>query len=99
MRRLGMLAPTAIGIIAVVWLTFSWFEAGSEIEVLCSTFHAGLEEQSVRRTLETGEYLRYQVIATTEGSRIDIDRLYNLGTSTCIVEFSHEGVVTEARLE
>ena len=98
-KALGILIFAMVGITTVAWLTFSWFEAGTEVEILCSNFHAGLSEQSVLQTLETGEYLRYQIISNAQGKRIEINSLYNLGSSNCIVEFTTDGTVFQARLE
>ena len=92
-KTLGLSVLATAGVLTVTWLTFSWFESGSEVEVLCANFHAGLDETNVRETLETGEYLRYRVSDTPGGTRMEIDSLYNLGTTRCIVEFSAGAVV------
>lgn len=44
----------ALGVLAVVWLVFSWFEAGKEIRILCSEFHVGMQREHVVHVLETG---------------------------------------------
>ncbi len=93
-RRLPLkLALVALGVLAVVWLGFSWFEAGKEVRVLCSGFHTGMERESVVRTLETGDYLRYRSQADP-GDRIFVDSLYDLGSSRCVIEFEDGRVVS-----
>ena len=88
MSLVRKLAALALGLIVVVWLVFSWFEADKEIGALCSTFHAGMEHEHVVRMLETGEYLRFRTEADTANEpAILVDSLYNLRSSSCVIEF------------
>ena len=86
MRFARKLVLAALGLLAVVWLVFSWFEAGKEIRILCSGFHSGTERKHVVHTLETGEYLRYRSEAGAD-SPIVADSMYNLRMSRCVIEF------------
>jgi hypothetical protein len=86
MRLARKLALAALGLLVVVWLVFSWFEAGKEISILCSEFHSGMEREHVVHTLETGDYLRYRHEAGVD-SPIVVDSLYNLRSSRCVIEF------------
>ncbi len=93
MRFAIKLVLAALGLLAVVWLVFSWFEAGKEIRILCSGFHAGMEREHVVHTLDTGEYLRYR----TEGGADDpilSDSPYNLRSSRCVIEFENGRVLS-----
>ncbi len=87
------LALVALGVLAVAWLVFSWFEAGTEIRVLCSMFHPGMEREHVVHTLETGEHLRYRSKSDSDDP-ILVDSLYNLGSSRCVVELEDGRVVS-----
>ena len=94
MRLAPKIAFTALVVVAILWLVFSWFEAEQEVRILCSMFHSGLEREQVVRTLQTGEYLRYRTEAGADGSTISVDSLYNLGSSRCVIEFESDRVVS-----
>lgn len=85
-----MKAKLAVGIglgtLTLAWIVFSWFEAGTEIRVLCSQFRAGMSRAEVVSVLETGEYLRYRG-DTGANEAIFIDSLYGLGSTRCVVVF------------
>jgi len=89
----------AVCVALVGWLAFSWFEARSEVEVLCSNFHVGTKEQEVLRTLETGEYMRYQITRLDAGKRIDVNSPYDLGNRNCVILLSQDDQVTNAYVE
>jgi hypothetical protein len=88
------LAAIAIVAIAAAWLVFSWFEADTEIRVLCSMFHPGLEREHVVHTLDTGEHLWYRTDADSVDAPILVDSLFNLRLSRCVVEFEAGRVVS-----
>lgn len=92
-------AAVTLVIVAAAWLIFSWFEAGKEISVLCSLFEEGQTLAEVERTLETGHYLRYQITETESGQRIDVESIYNLGTTRCIIEVAGDRVISTAYVE
>ena len=82
-----------------VWLVFSSFEGATEVEVLCANFSPGTSLETVREVLETGEYLRYVTEASPAGDRIVVDTLFDLGATRCIIDFTAEGRVLQARLD
>ncbi len=96
MRLALKLAFAALGVIAAVWLVFSWFEAEQEIRLLCSHFHPGTDRERVVETLRTGEYLRYRTEAGGNHRTIVVDSLYNLRTSRCVIEFEDGRVRSSA---
>ena len=85
--------------VVLAWLMFSWSEAKSEVEVLCSNFHPGTSEQEVLRTLETGDYLRYEELLVNGTKTLKVYSVYNLGSSACVVEFARGGGVFQAYVE
>ncbi len=91
------LAFTALGVLVVAWLVFSWFEAEKEISILCSEFHPGLEREHVVHILDTGEHLWYRTEAGAAGGgdpTLIVDSFYNLRSSRCVVEFEAGRVVS-----
>lgn len=95
MKLAWKLAAVAIAVIAIAWLAFCWFEADTEIRVLCSMFHPGLEREHVVHTLDTGEHLWYRNVGDDEGDApILVDSYYNLRSSRCVVEFEAGRVVS-----
>lgn len=88
------LLAVALGVIAALWLVFSWFEAEQEVRILCSVFHPGMAREHVVHTLETGEYLRYRVEADDNGQTILVDSLYNLRSTRCVIGFEAGRVVS-----
>ncbi|MDH3402614.1 MAG: hypothetical protein OES32_07670 [Acidobacteriota bacterium] len=97
MKFVLKLVLAALGLLAVVWLVVSWFEAGKEIRVLCSGVHSGMEREHVLHTLETGAYLRYRGEAGPDDP-ISVDSLYNLRSTRCVIELE-DGRVVSATLE
>ena len=94
MKLAWKLAAIAITVIAVAWLVFCWFEADTEIRVLCSMFHPELEREHVIHTLDTGEHLWYRSEGDAEDSPILVDSYLNLKSSRCVVEFEAGRVVS-----
>lgn len=94
MKLAFRLMAVAIGVIAVAYLLFCWFEADTEIRVLCSMFHPGLEREHVIHTLDTGEHLWYRSEGDVEDSPILVDSYYNLRLTRCVVEFEAGRVVS-----
>ena len=88
------LAIATVGVIIAAWLIYSWFEAEKEIRVLCSVFHSGQDIESVIATLNTGEYLQYELQPSDSGQTIYVDSYYNLGTSSCAIEFSEKTAIS-----
>ena len=89
-----VLAATLTAVVLLVWLVFSWFEADTEIRVLCGSFHPGRDVNSVLATLETGEYLRYRITTKDYGQEIYVDSLFNLRNSNCLISSSNGKVTT-----
>ena len=77
----------------VAWLVFCWFEADTEISILCSMFHTDMEREHVIHTLDTGEHLGYRTEAGPDGS-IFVDSLFNLRSTSCVIEFEDDRVVS-----
>lgn len=92
-------AAVALVVLAAAWLIFSWFEAGKEISVLCSLFEEGQTLAEVERTLDTGHYLRYHITDTDSGQRVDVESIYNLGATRCIIEVAESRVISTAYVE
>ncbi len=88
-----------IGVILLAgWLAFSYYEAETELEVLCSLFHKGQPRMEVERVLGTGEYLRFRTEAGTGGERIVAESPFNLRRTRCVVTLE-SGVVSGAHYE
>ena len=92
MRLALKLVLLALGVLVVAWLVFSWFEADTEIRVLCSEFHPGMEREHVIHILDTGEHLRYRSNGGPDDP-IRVDSLYNLRSTRCTIEFEDSRVV------
>jgi len=78
---------------------FAWNESRKEIVYLCGNFTSGVSEDSVRKQLDTGEFLTYQSSVTPSGSRIEAHSKFNLSVYRCNIEFDADGKVIEARVE
>jgi len=78
---------------------FAWNESRKEIVYLCGNFTGGVSEDSVRRQLDTGEFLTYQSTGTASGSRIEAHSKFNLSVYRCNIDFDADGKVIEARVE
>ena len=63
------------------------------------SFRPGVTEENVVRTLETGIYLRYKTNTSNGGKRLDVDSLFNLGFSKCVMFISPGGEVVSAYVE
>ena len=71
-------------------------EARKEVKYLCGNFGAGVSNESVLRQLGTGEFLRYSIYASPEGSRIIVDSLYTGTLYRCVIDLDANGKVIEA---
>jgi hypothetical protein len=91
---IALLAVVAVGLAG-----FYWNEARGEVVILCSNFGPGTTEESVRRQLDTGHFLRYSSESLAAGSRITVDSIYNFSIYRCIIELDEAGKVREARVE
>lgn len=76
-----------------------WNESRKEVVFLCGNFSKGVSEDSVRRQLDTGQFLTYQDVSKPSGSRIDVHSKYNLSAYRCTIDFDADGNVLEARVE
>jgi hypothetical protein len=92
MRRLWLFAKIVGGILTIVYVAVSWIEAEREVRVLCSGFEPGQHVEQVVATLETGEYLRYQVEAVDEGQEIRVSSYFNGLSTACTVALEEEHV-------
>ncbi|MDX1638845.1 MAG: hypothetical protein R3281_12805 [Balneolaceae bacterium] len=84
---------------AALITAFIWIEARKEIVFLCGNFTEGITEQSVRRQLDTGNFLRYRTENLPAGKQIIADSWYNLSTCKCTVDIDTMGQVVESRLD
>ena len=75
---------------------FVWNEARKEVVYLCGNFGAGVRQDSVLRQLGTGEFLRFQIDGSAEGSRIVVDSAYNLSMFRCEIDLDANGRVVQA---
>lgn len=82
----GLAAPLALAL-----LVFSWFEAGTEIRVLCGGFAPGTSRERVEATLATGEYLRWRPDGP---DGLSVSSPYDLGSTRCRVRFGPHGVTS-----
>jgi hypothetical protein len=76
-----------------------WNESRKEVVFLCGNFSKGVNEDSVRRQLDTGHFLTYQSTSVPSGSRIEVRSKYNLAVYRCNIDFDTDGKVLEARVE
>ncbi len=80
--------------LAVAWIVISFVEARKEIEILCGLFDEGAPVERVVRVLNTGEFLRYEVVESGGGQTIVVKSPYDLGTRKCTVRLSDGRVVS-----
>jgi hypothetical protein len=92
MRRLWRFAKIVGSVLTLLYVVVSWIEAEREIRVLCSGFEAGQRVEQVVATLETGEYLRYQVGGIDARREIYVSSFYNGLRTACTVAMDEEGV-------
>lgn len=85
-----------MSVVAAGW--FVWNEARKEVVFLCENFTPGVAGESVRRQLDTGQFLRYRQRVTDVGSRIVADSAYTLGLHACVIELDRNDRVTTASL-
>ena len=93
MRRLWRFAKIVGGMLTIIYVAVSWIEAEREIRVLCSGFEPGQRVEQVVATLDTGEYLRYQVRAIDAGQEIYVSSYYNGLRTACTVATDEEHVI------
>lgn len=77
---------------------FVWNEARKEVVYLCGNFSAGVSQDSVLQQLGTGQFLRYQIDAWPEGSRIVVDSLYSSSLFRCEIDLDGNGRVLRAKV-
>jgi hypothetical protein len=92
MRRLWLFAKIVGGILTIGYVAVSWIEAEREVRILCSGFQSGQHVEQVVATLETGEYLRYQVESVDERQEIRVSSYYNGLSTACTVAMDEEHV-------
>lgn len=92
-----------LSVLILVVVTFTaamvWNESRKEVVYLCGNFGKGVSEDSVRRQLDTGNFLTYQSVSTPSGRRIEVHSKYNLAVYSCNIDFDDDGKVLEARVE
>jgi len=78
---------------------FTWNESRKEVVYLCGNFSKGASEESVRKQLDTGQFLTYQSSVTPSGSRIEAHSGFNLSFYRCNIDFDADGKVISASVE
>jgi hypothetical protein len=97
-----MLKTLTIGLLVITLVAglviggFIWQSAKDEVIILCGNFKPGVTEASVRRQLDTGNFLRYKLEVVDSGGRIDVDSLYNFTLYHCTIDLDQNGKVTAA---
>lgn len=91
---IGLLLSTLVA--GLVIGGFIWKEARDEVIILCGNFKPGVTVASVRRQLDTGNFLRYRLEDVDSGTRIDVDSLYNFTLYHCAIDLDQNGEVTAA---
>lgn len=86
----------ATALILLVLAIFYWNEARKEIVFLCGNFTQGISEQSVRRQLDTGNFLSYRNKNVPSGELIIVESAYNLWMTKCIIDFDSSGQVQKS---
>ncbi len=71
-------------------------EARKEVKFLCGNFGVGASNDSVLRQLGTGDFLRYSIYSSPQGSRIIVDSLYTATLYRCVIDLDANGKVIEA---
>jgi len=92
MRRLWLFAKVVGSMLTLMYVVVSWVEAEREVRVLCSGFEPGQHVEQVVATLDTGEYLRYQVGALDARQEIYVSSYYNGLRTACTVAMDDEHV-------
>lgn len=92
MKRWMRVTMVATAGVALTWVSFSWFEGGRELRILCGLFQEGASVEEVTRVLETGDRLRFtetetQILAWSPAT---------LGGARCTVDVEAGAVVTRA---
>jgi hypothetical protein len=91
---LSLLALCAVVLVAAL----VWNESRKEIVFLCGNFSKGVSEDSVRRQLDTGQFLTYESTRTPSGSHMEVHSKYNLSVYRCSIDFDADGEVLDARV-
>jgi len=100
MNKRTTLILSVLTLLAVILVAaLLWNESRKEVVFLCGNFSKGVSEDSVRRQLDTGQFLSYQSTSTPSGSRIEAHSKYNLSVYRCTIDFDVHGKVLEARVE
>lgn len=86
-------------IAAIAVAGFYWNEARKEVIYLCVNFKKGLSEESVRKQLDTGNFLSYHTVEIPAGKRIVVESPYALYMYRCIIEFDSSAVVENSMLK
>ncbi len=97
--RLVKLALTLTLVMAVVVAMVYWNEARKEVVYLCGNFVQGVDQSSVLKQLDTGDFLQYQLETVSTGSRITVDSNLNFRLYKCMIEFDPEGKVVNAQIQ
>ncbi len=88
-----------VGLVLLIALGAGGFyvnEARKEIKYLCGNFVLGVSNDSVLSQLGTGEFLRYSIYASPQGSRIVVDSLLTATLYRCVIDFDADGKVINA---
>jgi hypothetical protein len=92
--RLRATAATVGGLLLALYLGFSWIDAGREVRVLCTMFPPETTLDAVLTTLDTGDYLHYDVKPSGERTEIVVGSYYNLLHTACTVDLNGDVVTT-----
>ena len=100
MNRHTSLILSVLALFAALFVAaLVWNESRKEVVFLCGNFSRGVSEDSVRRQLDTGQFLTYQTAVTPTGSRIEVHSKYNLSIYRCNIDFDADGKVLRASVE
>lgn len=83
--------------VSLIVTAILWNEARKEIFYLCGNFSQGVLRHDVIRQLDTGSFLRYREIQSSEGSSIYVDSQINLGVYSCEIKFDENQKVIAAK--
>ncbi len=75
---------------------FYFNEARKEVKFLCANFGAGVSDSSVLSQLNTGDFLRFSMVGSEQGTRLVVDSLYTLTLHRCVIELDARGRVITA---
>jgi len=90
MKTFIKITTVLLGVLGFLIIVIYWFEAEKEVRILCSMFQKAQSVEDVRRTLDTGNLLRY----TVNPNEVVVHSIYTLNSTECTVRLSDEATVT-----